>query len=72
MAVPELLDVGIEAVHVTAAGVRSRNVGHPVDPQAHQHAIGRRVEKGVELPFRRLEGRVRHVIDEADVEAVGV
>ena len=70
MAVPEIIDVGIEAADTALAQICSRDVRQRIEPQAQQDVITCRIEQCVKLPFGRFQCRTGHVVDEADIEAV--
>ena len=72
MAVPQIIDAGIGAPHMASARIRSRHIRQRVERQADHHAVGRRIEEGEKLPFGRLQRRIGHVVDEADIDAIRV
>ena len=45
VAIPQILDTGIEAADMTPAPLGSRNIGQCVERQAHHDAVRRRVEE---------------------------
>src|SRR2546425_6871362 len=71
MAVPELIDAGI-AAHIASAKIRSRNIWQCVERQSYHEAVGRRAKQRTKLTFGRFQRRVRHIVDEADIDALRV
>src|SRR2546422_5651356 len=71
VAVPELIDAGI-AAHIASAAIRSRNIWQCVERQSYHDAVGRRAKQRAKLLFGRLQGRVRHIVDEAELEALRI
>ena len=60
------------AAHLLPAELGSRNLRQRVERQADVEIAGRRSEQGAELPLGRVERRVRHVVDEPDVDAIRI
>ena len=71
MTVPQIVDVGI-AAHLLPAELGARNLRQRVERQPDGDTVRRRTEQRAELPFRRVERRVGHVVDEPDVEAIRI
>src|SRR5262249_55666604 len=65
-------DAGITTLDMTLARFTTRNTGQRVKRQTHQHAIRCRIQQCAELLLGRFERAVRHVVDQADVDALGV
>ncbi len=70
MAVPEIIDIRIEATDTALAQICSRDLGQRIESQAHPDVVTRRIEQCVKLPFGRFQCRAGHVVDEADIDAV--
>ena len=50
------------------AKIRSRNIRQCVERQPHHDLASRRSQQRAKLAFRRLQRRIGHVVDEADIE----
>ena len=72
MAVPQIIEAGIDTAHMAPARIRARDIGQRVERQAHHEAVSCAIEQAEKLPFGRFQRRVRHIVDEADVEAARV
>src|SRR5439155_1093374 len=70
--VPQLPQPRIAALHMASARIRPRHLRQPVERQPHHQALRRRLEQRHKLPLRRLQRRVRHVVDQADLQTVRV
>ncbi len=70
----DLLDRAVVLGEALLDGGRALEAGKPVSPEDHRRAgLGARtLQKVDELLFGRLEGRVRHVVDECDLDGTGV
>src|SRR5579862_8771581 len=71
LAVPEVLDAGVKAIEMTAAGFGPWNVGQGVEGHADGYVLGGGIEQREELALGRLERSIGHVIDDADLDTVG-
>ena len=70
MALPEIIDARIEAAgHMASAKFRPRNFRQCIERQPDDDAVGRRTKQRPKLAFGRFQRRVRHVVDQADVDA---
>ena len=59
-------------LHLLPAEFGARNLRQCVHGQAYRGVAGRRGEQRAKLAFRRVECRVGHVVDEADVDTVRI